>query len=233
MKIKDWMVTAGLLALGYRLVAFFRKPETAVMVPVPLRQTVPVVVRSFRRERRQYRLLIQFFIASEAFFFLALIVSYVYYRNLDNTMAESRHFLDAQKTGLYTLALIASSGTLWWGHRALRQGKPHLLILGLLATLVLGAVFLYGQGSEYAHLIGQQMTISTNIFGSAFFTLTGFHALHVFIGLLVLSMVLLLALVGDYQGPRSSAVASTELYWHFVDVVWIVVFTVVYLIPLV
>ena len=241
MNVKDWIVTAGMLALVYRLAAYFW-PKAAsdrvalarreVRVPVPLRQTVPVVVRSARRERRQTELLVKFFIASEAFFFLALIVAYVYYRNISDVIAVTDDYLDAQKTGLFTLALITSSGTLWWGRRSLRQGKPERLIVGLLVTIGLGAVFLYGQGREYAGLFQQEITIGSNIFGSAFFTLTGFHALHVLVGLLVLMIMLVRSLLGDFQGPQSGAITGTELYWHFVDGVWIMVFTVVYLIPL-
>ena len=180
----------------------------------------------------QYDLLMKFFVASEAFFFLALIISYLYYRNVNDVIATHDHVLNAQKTGIFTLLLVLSSGTLWWGHRQLHRQKPALLTWGLLATILLGAIFLYGQGQEYAHLLQEDVTLDRNIFGSAFFTLTGFHALHVSVGLILLSIILILNLLGDFTGPRSAAVAATEMYWHFVDVVWLIVFSVVYLIPL-
>lgn len=190
---------------------------------VPLRRELP------ERERRQYDLLIKFFVASEAFFFLALLISYVYYRNLNGVMEAQSAVLDAGKAGIYTALLPLSSGTLWWGHRQLGQQKPARLVWALAATIVLGGIFLYGQGREYAHLLQENVSVDRNIFGSAFFTLTGFHALHVLVGLVLLALVLVLTLLGDFTGPRSAAVAATELYWHFVDVVWLVVFTVIYL----
>lgn len=193
---------------------------------VPIRRELP------ERALRQYDFLIKFFIASEAFFFLALIISYLYYRNINDVIATHDHVLNAQKTGIFTLLLVLSSGTLWWGHRQLRRQKPALLTWGLIATIALGGIFLYGQSQEYAHLLREDVTVDRNIFGSAFFTLTGFHALHVFVGLILLSIVLILNLLSDFTGPRSAAVAATEMYWHFVDVVWLIVFSVVYLIPL-
>ncbi len=193
---------------------------------VPIRRELP------KRALRQYDLLIKFFVASEAFFFLALIISYLYYRNINDVIATHDDVLNAQKTGIFTALLVLSSVTLWWGHRQLQHQKPALLTWGLIATIALGGIFLYGQGQEYAHLLGEGVTVDRNIFGSAFFTLTGFHALHVFVGLVLLSIILILNLLGDFTGPRSAAVAATEMYWHFVDVVWLIVFSVVYLIPL-
>ncbi len=180
----------------------------------------------------QTKLLMKFFIASEAIFFISLIISYIYYRHLSDVISITDNHLDATSTGIFTVFLLASSGTIWWGRRGLHQGKPKTLALGLAITIVLGAIFLYGQGREYAHLIQDDITIDRNIFGSAFFTLTGFHALHVLTGLVILCIILGLTLAGDYQGTDSAGVASAEIYWHFVDAVWIIVFTVIYLIPL-
>ncbi|MPR36258.1 cytochrome c oxidase subunit 3 [Salmonirosea aquatica] len=191
---------------------------------VPIRRELP------ERARRQYELLIKFFVASESFFFMALIISYLYYRGVNQMIDMTDQVLNAQSTGMFTALLVLSSGTLWWGRHHLERQKPVRLAWGLAATIALGAVFLYGQGLEYAHLLRENVTVDRNIFGSAFFTLTGFHALHVFVGLILLSIVLILTLLGDFTGPRSAAVAATELYWHFVDVVWLIVFTVVYLI---
>jgi len=184
------------------------------------------------RERRQYDFLIKFFIASEAFFFLALIISYLYYRNLNTVISMGDQVLNPRTTGLYTVFLLLSSGTLWWGHRQLRRQKPTWLAWALGVTIALGTLFLFGQGRDYAHLIQENITVDGTIFGSAFFTLTGFHALHVLVGLIVLSIVLILTLLGDFTGPRSAAVAAAELYWHFVDGVWLIVFSVVYILPL-
>jgi heme/copper-type cytochrome/quinol oxidase subunit 3 len=97
------------------------------------------------------------------------------------------------------------------------------------ATIVLGAIFIAGQASEYQKLISGGMVVNTSLFASTFFTLTGFHGLHVTLGLVALGVLFALALLGDFKGKHSSAFKSISLYWHFVDVVWIAVFSVVYL----
>ena len=101
------------------------------------------------------------------------------------------------------------------------------LWLGL--TISLGAIFLIGQGAEYYNLIHRDISISSNLFGTTFFTLTGFHGLHVLTGLLLLTVMLALALFGRKDEPRESALGAIGYYWHFVDAVWVVIFTVVYL----
>jgi heme/copper-type cytochrome/quinol oxidase subunit 3 len=100
----------------------------------------------------------------------------------------------------------------------------------LLVTIALGAIFMIGQVTEYGALYGEGITLSSNPFASAFFTLTGFHGLHVVIGLIALLIVAVLAFGGDFRnGRHAGAVASVSWYWHFVDGVWVVVFTTVYL----
>jgi heme/copper-type cytochrome/quinol oxidase subunit 3 len=103
-------------------------------------------------------------------------------------------------------------------------------MLGWVAgTIGLGAVFLLGQAREWAGLIGRNVTISRDLFGTTFFTLTGFHGLHVFLGLLLLLMLFGLGLRGQFKAPRSTGVEVVGIYWHFVDAVWIVVYSVIYL----
>ena len=97
------------------------------------------------------------------------------------------------------------------------------------ATL-LGLVFILGQGREYLELLHRGININSSLFASSFFTLTGFHGLHVCVGLIGLLIVLWLGLAGDYKTGRTEAVRTLGLYWHFVDVVWIFVFTTVYLV---
>jgi heme/copper-type cytochrome/quinol oxidase subunit 3 len=95
---------------------------------------------------------------------------------------------------------------------------------------VLGAIFLYGQVTEFRGLGAEHVTLGSNVFTSAFFTLTGFHALHVTIGALALATLAGLAFRGDFvEGRGHAAVEAVSAYWHFVDIVWIVIFTVVYL----
>jgi heme/copper-type cytochrome/quinol oxidase subunit 3 len=103
-----------------------------------------------------------------------------------------------------------------------------------IASIGLGGVFLIGQLTEYARMYADGITISTNLFTSAFFTLTGFHGLHVFVGLIALSSIGLLAYLGDFaHGRRRVGVDVVSIYWHFVDAVWVVVFGLVYLLGLV
>ncbi|HYM68936.1 MAG TPA: cytochrome c oxidase subunit 3, partial [bacterium] len=96
------------------------------------------------------------------------------------------------------------------------------------ATVILGALFLFGQGQEWVGLIRDNVTVARDLFGATFFTLTGFHGLHVFLGLLLLGMLFVLALLGQFRGPTSVGVEVVSLYWHFVDAVWIVLYTLIY-----
>jgi heme/copper-type cytochrome/quinol oxidase subunit 3 len=159
------------------------------------------------------------FIASESIFFLAIVLAYVAYREAGLSTAKAN--LDIGRTALFSLALFASSGTM-----ALAASRRDPRWIG--ATLVLGAVFLVGQGSEYARLLGEGIGPGSALFGTTFFTLTGLHGLHVLAGLMALGALLASALAR----PRVVAPVAWEavgLYWHFVDAVWVVVFSVVYL----
>ncbi|MCA1667580.1 MAG: cytochrome c oxidase subunit I [Thermomicrobia bacterium] len=174
------------------------------------------------------------FLASEAVFFVLLILAFIYYhKNFFNESSGSPpnagRVLDPVKTGIYTVCLLASSLTIWWAGHSLKRGNQRMMRLSLFATVILGAIFLYGQGREYQHLISQNVTISRNLFGSTFFTLTGFHGLHVFMGLVAITILFGLALAGAFKKPHSVAIEAISLYWHFVDVVWIVIFATVYL----
>ncbi|TMI79085.1 MAG: cytochrome c oxidase subunit I, partial [Bacillati bacterium ANGP1] len=169
------------------------------------------------------------FIASEAVFFVVLIIAYAYYHEAAHTGTVAVRVLNPGRAGLNTLFLLASSVTMWLGGRSLARRNPSGLLLWVAATIVLGAVFLLGQVREWAGLIRGNVTISRDLFGTTFFTLTGFHGLHVFLGLLLLIMVGALALRGQFHGPTSSGVEVVSLYWHFVDAVWIVVYSLIYL----
>ncbi len=172
------------------------------------------------------------FIGSEAFFFIALIISYVYYSHIGGSLSASAKYLDYKKTSFFTLMLISSSATIELAGSKFKKGRRKSMLGWLAATIILGAVFLFGQGSEYARLIGLNITVSKNVFGSAFFTLTGFHGVHVLIGLVVLSIIAGLIYSGKFKKIEGSFFESASLYWHFVDAVWIVVFCVIYLGPI-
>ncbi|HET8846313.1 MAG TPA: heme-copper oxidase subunit III, partial [Ktedonobacteraceae bacterium] len=116
--------------------------------------------------------------------------------------------------------------------RGIAKGNQRQLKIGLALTILMGAIFLGGQVFEYTGLFGENFTLDKNIFGSAFFTLTGFHGLHVTIGALFLFICLIRAMRGDFTAKKHFAVQAAEMYWHFVDIVWIVVFSLIYLAPL-
>jgi heme/copper-type cytochrome/quinol oxidase subunit 3 len=169
------------------------------------------------------------FICSEAIFFGLLVLAYGYFRNASTTGPSATDTLDPKATGLVSLFLFSSSFTVWQAGKSLKAKQHGRLSAWLLATIVLGALFLAGQGQEWKHLIDQGATVSRNLFGTTFFTLTGFHGLHVLIGLVALTILLGLTLAGDFRGPDSAAIETVSLYWHFVDGVWVVIFGVVYL----
>jgi heme/copper-type cytochrome/quinol oxidase subunit 3 len=170
------------------------------------------------------------FIASETAFFALLIVAYVFYTATSRGgIASPQTSLDRVRTGIFTALLLASSITLWRAEKSQQAGKRPRSIAWLAATLALGAVFLAGQATEYTRLLASGVTMNTNLFATTFFTLTGFHGLHVMAGLVALAIVLGLTLLGDRTGRMSQGLRVVGYYWHFVDVVWMVVFTVVYL----
>jgi cytochrome c oxidase subunit I len=169
------------------------------------------------------------FILSEAFFFLMLIFAYLYYNSRLQGGPTAGGVLHPLKTGIFTLFLLVSSATLWKAERRWKEGNRSSFQRWLAATILLGVVFLAGQGREYLHLFEQGITIRTNLFATTFFTLTGFHGLHVAVGLLVLGILLGLTRGGDFKSGGFEAIGAVGWYWHFVDAVWIAVFTVVYL----
>jgi cytochrome c oxidase subunit I len=172
------------------------------------------------------------FIASEAGFFLILVIAYVFFSVQGGPAPagpSAASVLDVQKTGAFTACLLASSFTLWMAERSLERRAEAAAARWLFVTIALGVVFLVGQGSEYVGLFHRGVGVATNLFTTTFFTLTGFHGLHVTGGLFALGIVLALLLAGDFRRRRSSLLRAVGLYWHFVDVVWLVVFSVVYL----
>ncbi len=169
------------------------------------------------------------FLFAEANFFLILILAYIYYHTQAANSSTARGVLDPLRTGIFTVCLIASSLTVAQAGKSIRVNNRTGLRAWLLATLVLGAVFLFGQLGEYARLFNQNVTISRDLFGTTFFTLTGFHGLHVLAGLIALGVIAILAFASDMQHAPSRAVEVVSLYWHFVDVVWIIIFGIVYL----
>ena len=170
-------------------------------------------------------------IATEALFFISLIIAFVYFAFRPGYDERSIRLLDLKTTGTFSILLFSSSFTFWRAEVNFDKGRPKGLKIWLLLTILLGGIFLFGQGKEYWRLIHEQLTISSNLFGTSFFTLTGFHGFHVFVGLVILSIILALAFLGDFDNPGSPALRTVGLYWHFVDIVWLFVFSIVYVLP--
>jgi cytochrome c oxidase subunit 3/cytochrome o ubiquinol oxidase subunit 3 len=138
---------------------------------------------------------------------------------------------DIPYTSVSSFVLLASSLTMVLALAAIQRGDHARLRIWLLATAMLGMTFIGGQVYEFTTFYREGLAIDTNLFGSSFYVLTGFHGAHVTGGILMLLSLLTLSLTGRLPTERSTAVEMVGLYWHFVDIVWIVIFTVVYLIP--
>ena len=170
------------------------------------------------------------FLVSEVMFFTSLIGAHIVLRMGNPAWPVPSTILNIPLTGLNTFLLIVSSVTLVRAFAAAQDGDARGLRLGLVATVLLGSTFLGIQAFEYHKLIHHGLTPASSIFGSCFFTLTGFHGLHVLGGVIWLTIVTIKAFRGVYDDGRHLGVELAGLYWHFVDLVWILLFTIVYLI---
>ncbi len=166
-------------------------------------------------------------LATEAALFSYLLASY-FYVGVQHPSWPSSGPLPLALVAPNTALLVASSGAAWWADRGAQAGRRGRLIGGLALTIAMGAVFLGVQSVEWSRL---EFRPQTDAYGSLFFTITGLHGLHVFAGLLALTHALLRALTGAFAPGRTLEVNNVILYWHFVDVVWLVVFTSLYLAP--
>src|SRR5437588_8446254 len=168
-------------------------------------------------------------IAAEAAIFTIFVVAYLFYVGKSLTGPMPKDVLRVPV--FYTICLLSSSLTLPLAAKSLRRGSvPRFAILWL-ATIVLGAIFMYGTATEWHRLIYRDgLTISTNLFGTTYYSLVGLHGFHVVVGLLCLTLVLAFALTGRVKQEHAYRVDVLSLYWHFVDAVWVVVFTVVYIV---
>jgi cytochrome c oxidase subunit III len=168
-------------------------------------------------------------IAAEAAIFTIFVVAYVFYLGKSLTGPMPKDVLSVPI--VYTICLLSSSLTIHFAAKSLRRGGVLSFGVLWLATIALGAAFLYGTGTEWYRLIYKEgFTISTNLFGTTYYSLVGLHGFHVVVGLLTLSIVMVFTLLGSVRSEHAERIDVLSLYWHFVDVVWIVVFTVVYVI---
>ena len=166
-------------------------------------------------------------IFAEAAIFTIFVVAYLFYVGKSLTGPTPREVLETPI--FYTICLLSSSLTVHLAGKLLERGRRGAFLLSWLFTIVLGALFLYGTGQEWHRLIYEHgLTISTNLFGTTYYSLVGLHAFHVIAGLIMLGIVLLFGLARRVGPEQSARVDVLSMYWHFVDAVWVVVFTVVY-----
>jgi cytochrome c oxidase subunit 3/cytochrome o ubiquinol oxidase subunit 3 len=180
------------------------------------------------------KLAIWLFLSSEALFFGAFISTYFLYRGRDAGFLHGPtpdQLLNIPFTSVTSFILLMSSLTMVLALAAIQRGDHRRLRIWLLATAVFGATFVAGQVYEFTEFYREGLHLSTNMFGTTFFVLTGLHGAHVTVGIIWLLLVWGRSMQGRIPQEKSEAVEIAGLYWHFVDIVWIFIFTAIYLIP--
>ena len=166
-------------------------------------------------------------IIAESAIFTIFVVAYLFYAGKSLAGPTPREVLETPI--FFTVCLLSSSLTIHLASKLLERGKRGAFVGLWFLTIVLGGLFLFGTGQEWHRLIYEHgLTISTNLFGTTYYSLVGLHATHVAVGLLLLTMVLIFGLAGRVGQEQSARIEVLSMYWHFVDAVWVVVFTVVY-----
>jgi cytochrome c oxidase subunit 3/cytochrome o ubiquinol oxidase subunit 3 len=177
------------------------------------------------------KLLMWGFLGSECLLFGALISTYMLYRNKSISGPTPEDLYDIPFTSVSSFVLLMSSLTMVLALAAIQRGDQRNMRIWLIATALLGATFVGGQVYEFTVFYREGLTINTNLFGSSFYVLTGFHGVHVSVGILILLSMAGISFIRPFKKEDSLNVELAGLYWHFVDIVWIVIFTLVYLIP--
>lgn len=167
-------------------------------------------------------------LVTEGGLFVLLLFSYIYTSAFDHTHWMVDGPPDLKLALPNTVILLLSSATAWWAEKGIRNGRVGQLRTSLAVTLLLGITFAVIQGLEYSN---KTFGPSRDAYSSLFYTITGFHFAHVIVGLIMLATVLVWAWKGVFSERRHLAVTNVGLYWHFVDAVWLVVFTTLYLVP--
>jgi cytochrome c oxidase subunit 3 len=168
-------------------------------------------------------------IAAETAIFAIFVIAYIFYIGKSVTGPQPREVLHLPI--FLTVCLLSSSLTIHFAVGLLRSGKIISFALWWLLTIALGAIFLLGTFQEWRHLVQDEgLTIQTSLFGTTYYSLVGLHAFHVTVGLLALGMVSIFTFRGDMGKQHAERAEVLSMYWHFVDVVWVVVFTVVYIV---
>jgi len=167
-------------------------------------------------------------IIAESAIFTIFVVAYLYYAGRSLSGPTPREVLETPI--FYTICLLSSSLTIHFAAKFLMRGVRGGFLGFWFLTIFLGGLFLFGTGREWHRLIYEHgLTISTNLFGTTYYSLVGLHAFHVTVGLIMLGIVFLFGLAGRVGTEQTARVEVLSMYWHFVDAVWVVVFTVVYI----
>ena len=166
-------------------------------------------------------------IIAESAIFTIFVVAYLFYLGKSTTGPTPSEVLETPI--FYTICLLSSSLTIHLAAKALERDYTRLFLGLWVLTIALGGLFLYGTAQEWHRLIYERgLTISTNLFGTTYYSLVGLHGFHVTAGLIMLSLVAIFGLTGRIGVSQSGRIEVLAMYWHFVDAVWVVVFTVVY-----
>jgi len=167
-------------------------------------------------------------IIAESAIFTIFVIAYLFYAGKSMAGPTPREVLETPI--FFTICLLSSSLTIHFAARFLARGGRGGFLGFWFLTIFLGGLFLFGTGQEWHRLIYERgLTVSTNLFGTTYYSLVGLHAFHVTVGLILLSTVFLFGLAGRVGSEHSARVETLSMYWHFVDAVWVVVFTVVYI----
>ncbi len=178
------------------------------------------------------------FLTSEVMFFAGLFAAYFAVRaktapwpTLNPITNEQFQLEILPLVGPATVMLILSSFTCQFAVWGIRRGDRTVFVRNIAVTFLIGIVFLIMQAIDYAALGHEGLTMASGVYGTTYFTLTGFHGAHVFAGVIMLGVVLYRGMAGQFSARHHDAVEATSLYWHFVDVVWILLFSLLYLLP--
>jgi heme/copper-type cytochrome/quinol oxidase subunit 3 len=176
------------------------------------------------------KLMMWLFLASDCLFFGAFIAAYLLYRDRSVVGPYPDELFDIPFTSVSAFILLMSSVSMVLALAAIQRGDRRNMQVWLFTTAILGLLFIAGQAYEFTEFYHEGLTIDRNLFGTTFFVLTGFHGAHVTLGVVILLSLFGASLQGRIQQKDSLSVEIAGLYWHFVDIVWIVIFTLIYLI---
>jgi heme/copper-type cytochrome/quinol oxidase subunit 3 len=176
------------------------------------------------------KLLMWLFLGSECLFFGSFIAAYLLYRGQSTVGPYPEDLVDIPFTSVSAFVLLMSSVSMVLALASIQRGNVRNMQIWLFTTAILGTLFIAGQAYEFTEFHHEGLSLSANLYGTTFFVLTGFHGAHVTIGVLILMSLFTYSLRGGIQQKDSLNIELAGLYWHFVDIVWIIIFTLVYLI---